>query len=76
MSRNVTIVIVILVLVALAGYLVWLRNQYQPPVTQKPVDEVLVSPSPTAVASPSAQASPSATPKASSKTATSGAKAK
>lgn len=67
--------IVILVLVVIAGYLVWLRSRYQPPVSALPEPtastEVLASPSPLVSASPSS--TPSGTPKATSKTATSGA---
>ena len=72
-NRNVTIVVVILVLVVIAGYLVWLRGQYSQQVT--PESQVEVSPSPTAspstqVSSPSAEASPSSTPKAATSGAT------
>lgn len=59
MNRNVTIVVVILVLVVIAGYLVWLRSRVASPVV--PVEdqiEVTASPSPSETAS----ASPSATP--------------
>lgn len=78
MNRNVTIVIIILVLVVIAGYFVWLRSKYQTPVTPQVSETVSVSPTP----SPEVMtASPSATPGAkeatgSTKTATSGAKAK
>lgn len=55
MNRNVSIVVVILVLVVIAGYLVWLRSKYQPTVSPA-VTEVEVTPSP----SPEVSASPSA----------------
>ena len=71
--------IVILVLVVIAGYLVWLRSRYQSPVTAlpqvsaSPVIEAIVSPSPSPMASASASATPKAIPKASTKAATTGA---
>lgn len=58
MNRNVAIVTVILVLVVIAGYLVWLRSRYQPPVSPQAGEEVQVVPSP----SPEVSATPSATP--------------
>lgn len=60
MNKNVAIVIVILVLVVIAGYLVWLRSRFQQPVSPKPPEEVTVTPTP----SPTPQATPSATPAA------------
>jgi hypothetical protein len=53
MNRNVTIVIIILVLVVIAGYLVWIRSKYQPPISpvvseQVQTVEPSLSPSPTA----------------------------
>lgn len=57
MNRNVSIVVVILVMVVIAGYLVWLRSKYQPQVSPG-ITEVEVTPSPSVVES----ASPSATP--------------
>lgn len=61
MNRNVTIVVVILVLVVIAGYLVWLRSKYQQPVSPRleVEQEVVVTPAPEAT-SGAAQASPSA----------------
>lgn len=60
MNRNVSIVVVILVLVVIAGYLVWLRSRYQAPVSPQPTPEVSVAPTstPEATATPSATASP------------------
>ncbi|MBI3109540.1 hypothetical protein HYZ06_00685 [Candidatus Daviesbacteria bacterium] len=58
LNRNVAIVTAILVLVVIAGYLVWLRSRYQPPVSPQAGGEVQVTPSP----EPSVSASPSATP--------------
>lgn len=58
MNRNVAIVTIILVLVVIAGYLVWLRSRYQPPVSPKLEQEVQVTPS----VEPQVSASPSATP--------------
>ncbi len=55
MNRNVTIVVIILVLVVIAGYLVWLRSKYQPTVTpQIETETVGATPSPMITASPSA----------------------
>lgn len=56
MNRNVTIVVIILVLVVIAGYLVWLRSKFQAPVTPQAKEQVqaTVTPEPTILASPSA----------------------
>lgn len=58
MNRNVTIVVIILVLVVIAGYLIWLRSKFQPPVTPQVQEQVQVTPTP----QPTVEASPSATP--------------
>lgn len=58
MNKNVAIVTIILVLVVIAGYLVWLRSRYQPPVSPQLEREVQVTPS----VEPKVSASPSATP--------------
>ncbi|MDP3733535.1 MAG: hypothetical protein Q8Q91_03235 [Candidatus Daviesbacteria bacterium] len=58
MNKNVAIVTIILVLVVIAGYLVWLRNRYQPPVSPQLEQEVQATPS----VEPKVSASPSATP--------------
>lgn len=60
MNRNVTIVVVILVLVVIAGYLVWLRSKVAAPVVPVQQEQAVETPE----ASPSAAltASPSATP--------------
>lgn len=68
MNRNVSIVVVILVLVVIAGYLVWLRSKVTPVVSPQIEQQAQVTPTPTLVASPSA------TPKA--KEATGSTKAK
>lgn len=60
MNKNVAIVTVILVLVVIAGYLVWLRSRFQQPVSPKPTEEIVVTPTP----SPTPQATPTATPSA------------
>ncbi len=57
MSRNVSIVVVILVLVVIAGYLVWLRSRVEPTVTPE-LEQTQVTPTP----EPTLTASPSATP--------------
>ena len=58
MNRNVTIVVVILVLVVIAGYLVWIRSKIQPPVSPLLQQAVEVNPT---VAPATEDASPSAT---------------
>ncbi|MDD5415397.1 MAG: hypothetical protein PHE48_00115 [Candidatus Daviesbacteria bacterium] len=60
MNRNTSIVIVILVLVVIAGYLVWLRSKTTSIVSPQVNQQEEVTPVPT----PSTVASPSATPKA------------
>lgn len=70
MNRNVSIVVVILVLVVIAGYLIWLRSKVTPVVSPKVEQQVQV----TSIPTPTAIASPSATPKA--KEATGSTKAK
>ena len=77
MNRNVSIVVIILVLVVIAGYLVWLRNKYQPPVSPKSdvSQDMVVSPTPEATSS-GQMATPSgqeATGSMKEKTSTSGA---
>lgn len=57
MNRNVTIVVVILVLVVIAGYLIWIRNRYQSSVSPQS-QEVTVTPT----SSPEQSATPSASP--------------
>lgn len=77
MSRNVTILVVVLVILLIAGYLIWLRNKFQtvsapaevvPTVTVVPtVEPTPASPSATPASSPSVtrRVSPSVTPRAS-----------
>lgn len=61
MNRNVSIVVVILVLVVIAGYMVWLRSKVSTPVI--PVTEqVQVTVPPTVVPSATTSATPSAIP--------------
>jgi len=67
MSRNVTILIVILVIVLIAGYLVWLRNKFMGPAAASPIPQVTMIATPTLEPSPSQIASPSATASASGK---------
>lgn len=59
MNKNVSIIIAILVLVVIAGYLVWLRSKVAPAVSPRSEEQVQVTP----VVQPTATASPSATPK-------------
>lgn len=67
MSRNVTILVIILVILLIAGYLLWLRGRFQASLIQStltPTVEVTATPIPTTTtASPSAAATPSATPR-------------
>lgn len=75
MNRNVSIVVVLLVLVVIAGYLVWLRSKVASPVAPNVV-QVTATPLPAdiATASPSATLGASvATGSANLKTATPGA---
>ncbi len=64
MNRNVTILIIILVVILIAGYLLWLRSRFeatqaQPVITPTPQISEMPTATPT-IASPSATASPSA----------------
>ena len=60
MNRNIAIVIIILVLVVLAGYLVWIRSKLAPVVS--PVPQIQEPTSvPVVVLSPILSASPSGT---------------
>ncbi|MBI2020493.1 hypothetical protein HYS94_03650 [Candidatus Daviesbacteria bacterium] len=72
LNRNVTIVVIILVLVVIAGYLVWLRSKYQPPVSPVVEETVTVSPipTPTEIATPSASPTEEATGSMKQKTST------
>lgn len=72
MNRNVSIVVVILVLVVIAGYLVWIRSRVSAPVIPN-AEQVQVTAAPTITPSATASASPSATP---GKEATGGSKQK
>ncbi len=60
MNRNVSIVIILLIFVVIAGYLIWIRSRYQPPVSPKPEEQIVSSPT----LSPTPTASVSATPAA------------
>lgn len=53
MNRNVSIVLVILVLVVIAGYLVWIRSRYQDNTLPVVEEQITVTSAPE-VASPSA----------------------
>lgn len=67
LNRNITIVVIILIIVLLAGYLVWLRGRYLTPENSATQTVENVTPAPTIVATiqPTASASASATPKVS-----------
>jgi len=71
MNRNVSIVMVLLVLVVIAAYLIWLRSKVTPVVSPQ-VEQVQVTaaPTPTQVASPSATPGKEATGSTKSKSAT------
>lgn len=72
MNKNVSIVVVLLVLVVIAGYLVWVRSRVSAPLVPN-IDQVQVTASPTVIPSATSSASPSATP---GKEATNGGKQK
>lgn len=59
-NRNVSIVITILVLVVIAGYLVWIRSKYQPTVSPKVEEQVQVTPTVSPTESASVSAAPGA----------------
>lgn len=67
MSRNVTILIIILVIILLAGYLVWLRGKFQASIRNTTITptptEIIALPTrvPTPIATVSAIVSPSVT---------------
>ncbi len=79
MSRNVTILVIILLIILIAGYLIWLRNKFTTTtavISGTPTPEVTIIPTtiiPT-LASPSATSTPSATPKAAKPATSSGIK--
>lgn len=74
MNRNITIVVIILVLVVIAGYLIWLRSKVQAPVSPRVEEEVQVTPTPSPIVSATPSASPKeATGSVKQKTSTSGA---
>lgn len=58
MNRNVSIIVVILVLVVIAGYLVWIRSRYQSSVSPQASPEITATPT----SSPAQSATPSASP--------------
>lgn len=66
MNRNVTILIIILVVILIAGYLLWLRGRFEAAQVQTnitPTPQITEVPTATpTIASPSATASPSAKP--------------
>lgn len=72
MNRNITIVIALLLVVVIAGYLVWLRSKVSVPVSPKVEVEVQVVPTavPTATASASAALGKEATTATKAKNAT------
>lgn len=73
MSRNVSIVVILLVLVVIAGYLIWLRSRVQSSVSPQIEEQVQVTPEPTLTASPSAVLEEEATGSVQQRTATPGA---
>ena len=56
MNKNVSIVVVLLVLVIIIGYLIWIRSQGTLTVSPKAEEEVQATPTvmPTSIATPSA----------------------
>lgn len=75
MNRNISIVVVLLVLVVIAGYLIWLRSKVTPVASPKSETQVQVTPTvqPTLTASPSATPTKEATASVKPRTATPGA---
>lgn len=64
MSRNVTILVIILVILVVAGYLVWLKGKIQKVTTMEVTPTpVILSPTPEAIVTPTS-ASPSGSFKA------------
>ena len=73
MNRNITILVIILVILLIAGYLLWLRGRF--PTTKaiptpSPVVNVVPSPTLAPIATTSATASVSGTPKITPKVST------
>ncbi len=62
MNRNVSVVVVLLVLVVIVGYLIWIRSKIAPQVVSPNAVEVQVTP--TIAPTPIATATVSATPRA------------
>lgn len=62
MNRNITIVVIILVLVVIAGYLIWLRSRYQQSISLQASPEITATVAPTPISTPVVTASPSALP--------------
>lgn len=61
MNRNISVVVVLLVLVVIAGYMVWLRSRVVAPVVPA-AEQVVVTASPTVIPAATSSASPSAIP--------------
>lgn len=70
MNRNVSIVVVVLVLVVIAGYLVWLRSRYQPVASPNLYPEVTATPTSSPVETATSSATPEATGSMKEKTST------
>lgn len=63
MNKNVTILIIVLTIILIAGYLVWLRGKFQTsPVLITPIPTPMVTIEPTEIPTPTVEASPTATP--------------
>lgn len=63
MHRNITIVVILLVLVVIVGYLVWIRSKVVP-VGPKVEEQIQATVAPTPTSTPIPSASASATPSA------------
>lgn len=61
MNKNVSIVVVLLVLVVIVGYLIWIRSQGTLTISPKAEEEVQATPTPIE-SGPTSIATPSATP--------------
>lgn len=62
MNKNVSIVVVLLVLVVIVGYLIWIRSQGALTVSPKAEEEVQATPTVMPTSTPTPSATPSATP--------------
>ncbi|MCL5783993.1 MAG: hypothetical protein M1142_01395 [Patescibacteria group bacterium] len=66
MNRNVTVLVIILIIILISGYLIWLRQKFQAaPVSQPVVTQTPQVLTPTPTPTPTITATPTASPSAS-----------